>query len=103
MKNVLSLKLFLHLFFFFFLKRNPYTLFFSCNQTKSLWYKLQKLLNSEIFLPQNTPQSAFFIFPDNKENFEIINHFHLMFKYYLLKCGMQEKHNKSIRSEEKCN
>ena len=30
-------------------------------------------------------QSAFFGFPDNKESFEIINHLHLIFKYYLFK------------------
>ena len=42
-------------------------------------------MNSEILLPQNTPQNAFFGFPDNKENFEIINHLHLIFKYYLFK------------------
>ena len=61
----------------------PIHLFYSCNQTKSLWSKLQKLANSEILLPQNTPQSAFFDFPDNKKNFEIINPLHLIFKYYL--------------------
>ena len=64
---------------------SPIHLFCSCNQTKFLWSKLQELLNSEILLPQNTPQSAFFGFPDKKENFEIINHLHLIFKYYLLK------------------
>ena len=42
-------------------------------------------MNPEIILPQNTPRSAFFGFPDNKENFEIINHLHLIFKYYLYK------------------
>ena len=42
-------------------------------------------MNSEILLPQNTQQSAFFGFPDNKENFEIMNHLHLLFKYYLFK------------------
>ena len=42
-------------------------------------------MNPEILLPQNTPLSAFFVFPDNKENFEIINYFHLIFKYYLFK------------------
>ena len=60
-------------------------LFCSCNQTKSFWSKLQELLNSEILPPQNKPQSAFFGFPDNKENFEIINHLDLIFKYYLFK------------------
>ena len=65
--------------------KTPIHLFYSCNQTKSLWSKLQELMNSEILLPQNTPQSAFFGFPDNKENFEIINHLHLIFKYYLFK------------------
>ena len=44
----------------------PIHLFHSCNQTKSLWCKLQELLNSEILLPQNAPQSAFFGFTDNK-------------------------------------
>ena len=42
-------------------------------------------MNSEILLSQNMPQSIFFDFPDNKENFEIINHLHLTFKYYLFK------------------
>ena len=36
-------------------------------------------------LPHNTPQSAFSAFPDNTENFEIINHLHLIFKCYLFK------------------
>ena len=31
------------------------------------------------------PLSAFFGFQDNKENFEIINHLHLIFKYYFFK------------------
>ena len=63
----------------------PMHLFYYFNETKSLWSKFQELLNSEIPLPQNTPQSAFFGFPDNKENFEIINHLDLIFKYYLFK------------------
>ena len=69
----------------------PRHLFYSCNQTISLWSKLQELLNSEIVLPQNTPQSAFFGFPDNKENFEIIKHLHLTFKYYLFEVRDRRK------------
>ena len=42
-------------------------------------------MNSKILLPQNTPQSAFFGFSDIEENFEIVNHLHLIFKYYLFK------------------
>ena len=64
---------------------NPIHLFYTCNQSKSCWSKLRDFLNSEILLPQNVPQSAFFGFPDNKENFETINHLDLMFKYYLFK------------------
>ena len=67
----------------------PIHLFYSCNQTKSLWPKLQELVNSEILLPQNTPQSAFFGFPDNKENLEIINHLDFIFKHYL--CKVRDK------------
>ena len=63
----------------------PIHLFYSCNQTKSLWFKFQELLNSEILLPQNTPQSAYFGFPDDKENFETVSHWHLHFKYHLFK------------------
>ena len=63
----------------------PIHLFFSCNQTKSLWSKFEELLNSEILLPQNMPQSAFLSFPENKGNLEIINHRHLILKYYLFK------------------
>ena len=44
----------------------PIHLSYSSNQTKSLCSKLQQVLNSEIRLSQNTPQSAFFGFPDNK-------------------------------------
>ena len=62
----------------------PIHLFYSCSQVKSLWSKFQDLLNSEMLLPQNTPQSGFFGFPDNNENFEIIiNHLHLIFRCYL--------------------
>ena len=63
----------------------PIHLFYSCNQVESLWSKFQELFNSKILLPQNTPQSALFGFPDNKEYFEIINYLHLIFKYYLFK------------------
>ena len=63
----------------------PVQRFWSCNQTKSLWSKFQELLNSEILLPLNIPQGAFLGFPDNKENFAIIDHLYLIFKYYLFK------------------
>ena len=37
------------------------------------------------------PQRAFFGFADNKENFEIINHLHIIFKCYLFKFGNTSK------------
>ena len=93
MKNFFNLKLFLSLFVLFIIqKMKPlYTFFYSCSQTRSLWSKLQELLNSEILLPQNTPQSAFFGFPNNTENFEMTNHLHLIFKRYLFKVRDKEK------------
>ena len=45
----------------------------------------------KILLPQNTPQIAFFGFQDNKENVEIIDHLHLIFKYYLFKSRDTQK------------
>ena len=71
----------------------PIHLFYSCNQTKSLWSKFQELLNSEISLQQNDLQSKFFAFSGNKENFKIINHLHLIFKYYLFKSQDTKKLN----------
>ena len=68
----------------------PIAIFYFSNQTKPHWSNLQELLNSEILLPQNMPQRAFFGFPD-KENFEIINHLHIIFKCYLLKFGNTSK------------
>ena len=86
MKKFLNLKLFLHFF----------VLFVICNLlplqlTKFLCSKFQESLNSKTLLPQNTPQSAFFGFPDNKENFEIIRRLRLIFKYYLLKSRETKK------------
>ena len=77
----------------------PIHLFYSCNRAESHWFRFQELLNSEILLPQNTPQSAFFGFPDNKENFETINHLHLIFKYYLFKS--RDKRKISLEELEK--
>ena len=65
--------------------KTPFHLFYSCNHTRSPCSKIQELMNSEILLPQNTPEGAFFSFPDNTENFEILNHLHLVYKYYLFK------------------
>ena len=39
--------------------KTPIHLFYSCNQTKSLWPKLQDLLNSEILLPQKYVTECF--------------------------------------------
>ena len=39
----------------------------------------QQVYYLQVFLSQNMLQSTFFGFPDNKENFEIINHLHLIF------------------------
>ena len=69
----------------------PIAIFYFSNQTKPHWSNLQELLNSEILLPQNMSQRAFFGFPDNKENFEIINHLHIIFNFYWLKFGNTSK------------
>ena len=48
-------------------------------------------------LSEHTPQSAFFGYTNNKENFEIMNHLHFIFKYYLFKSRerrmIEEKYN----------
>ena len=66
-------------------ENTPIHLFYSCNQTKSLCSKLQELMNSEILLPQICHRVLSLVFQIKKENFEIINHLHLIFRYYLFK------------------
>ena len=68
--------------------KTPIHLFYSCNQTKSLWPKLQDLLNSEILLPQKYVTECFLWFSrelKKKKKIEIVNHLHLIFKCYLFK------------------
>ena len=73
-------------FFFFCNSENeaPIHPFYSCNQTKSLWglnyksYWTQKYLFHKI-------RHGLLSLLYNKESFEIINHLHLIVKYYLFK------------------
>ena len=69
----------------------PLYTFLLLQSNKSLWYKLQELLTSEIFLPQNMSQSAFRGFPNDKDNFEIIKNLHLIFNYYLFRVRVTRK------------
>ena len=75
----------IYTFFTLAIKQNLFGLNYKRYWTQK--YFFHKILNSEILLSQ----SAFFDFPDNKENFEIINHLHLLFKYYLFKLGDTRK------------
>ena len=63
----------------------PLYTFLTLANKQNLFALNSKIYNSEILLPENTPQSAFFDFPYNKKNFLNINHLSLTFKCYLLK------------------
>ena len=69
----------------------PIHLFYSCNQTKSLWSKLQELLNSEILLPQNKPHSAFLVFQIIRKILKSLTICILYLSIICLKSGIQEK------------
>ena len=56
-----------------------------------LWYKLKKILKAKIDLPVNTPQSAIFGFLSYENDSDIINHFLLIFKYYLFQSREHKK------------
>ena len=93
MKNFFNLKLFLSLFVLFIIqKMKPlYTFFYSCSQTRSLWSKLQELLNSEILLPQNTPGSTFLVFQIIKKILKSLTICILYLSIICMKAGIQEK------------
>ena len=85
MKNSLTLKLFLNLFVLFVIwKMNPSYTFFTL-AIKQIPFGLNRVIELRNTSSTKYATSAFFGFPCNKENFEIINHLHLIFKYYLFK------------------
>ena len=60
----------------------PYHLFYERSQTNSFWNQLRHFLSNSLNIPLLTPQSAIFGFINQKENFLIINHLLLTFKFY---------------------
>ena len=65
-------------------EETPYHLFYECSHTISLWNQLRHFLSNSLNIPLLTPQSAIFGFINQKENFLIINHLLLIFKFYTL-------------------
>ena len=63
----------------------PMHLFYSGNHTQILWERLKYYIQNKLDLPSLTSQSAILGFTDShSENFIIINHLLLIFKYYIL-------------------
>ena len=61
-------------------------LFYYCHLTQSLWNQLRGVFVNKLDIPLTTPQSAIFGFLDIKnENYLIINHLLLIYKFYLYK------------------
>ena len=63
----------------------PLHIFYTCNITKRLWNELQYFVSRYLYIPEITPQSALFGFFNNgnqQQNFLLINHLLLLFKYY---------------------
>ena len=61
-------------------------IFYSCNHTQILWERLKYYIQNNLDLPSLTSQSAILGFTDShSENFIIINHLLLIFKYYIFK------------------
>ena len=78
----------------------PYHLFYECSRANSLWNQLCHFLFNSLNFPPLTPQSAIFGFINKKENFLIINHLPLIFKFYTYNskssCKLNIKHLKII-------
>ena len=63
----------------------PIHLFYSCTKTNFLWTQLQYSFQNVLIILSITPQSTIFGFTDHKENYHLINHILLIFKYYVYK------------------
>ena len=67
-------------------EETPMHIFYSCNHTQILWERLKYYIQNNLDLPSLTSQSAILGFTDShSENFIIINHLLLIFKYYIFK------------------
>ena len=64
---------------------SPLHLFHDCTFTQNLWNRLRNYLSENILIPPLTPQSAIFGFIDTNDSYLIINHLHLIFKYFIYK------------------
>ena len=61
-------------------------IFYSCNHMQFLWERLKYYIQNNLDLPSLTSQSAILGFTDSEsENFIIMNHLLLIFKYYIFK------------------
>ena len=61
-------------------------IFYSCNHTRILWEKLKYYIQNNLDLPSLTSQNAILGVTDSQsENFIIIDHVLLTFKYYIFK------------------
>ena len=64
----------------------PRNIFYTCNIKKRLWNKLQYFVSQCLYFPEITPQSVLFssfYIGNHQQNFLLINHLLLLFKYYL--------------------
>ena len=67
-------------------EENPMHIFCSCKHTQFLWERLKYYMQNNLDLPSLTSQSAILGFTNSEsENFIIINHLLLIFKYYSFK------------------
>ena len=64
---------------------SPIHFFHSCTKTTFLWTQLQYSFQNVLIIPSITLQNAIFGFTDHKENYHLINHILLTFKYYVSK------------------
>ena len=67
-------------------EETPMHIIYSCNHTRILWERLKYYIRNNLGLPSLTSQSATLGSTNcESENFIIINHLLLIFKYYILK------------------
>ena len=95
MKNILDLNLFLHLFVLFVNRKMKLLDTFFTLAIKQNLFSLdsKSYCTQKNFFHKIRHWMLSLFFSDNKHNFEIINHLHLIFKYHLFKSKDTRKMN----------
>ena len=65
------------------IEETPFHLFYNCIKTKLLWDQLKDFISNETSFPSLTPQSAILGHINLSDDYLLINHIILIYKFYI--------------------